>query len=478
MLGKAALWLLAAALVLGPLPAGSQGPRARWLLAGACFVSAALLAVHRLLRRRSIAADGLYWAFASLAGLVLLGLVPLPRGLVSLLSPARTAFQGQVERACSLPPAGWLPFATCTECARDTVVLLLAWACVYFVASDYASRTDRAIRVLGSMAVAGAAMAALGAVGQLFQGGRLTASFTNANRFASFLALCAGAAAALALLEERRRAFWIICAAVSQLGLFLTLSRMGIASAAAGSAAAILVRRKDIGRSRAAAAVASVVLAALALNAAVGLSPVLMRYSVLFEPGVLGGGRLACWRDGLRLFADFPLTGSGAGSFKHVFAAYQDPALRGWYKFAHNDALNVLCDMGPLAVAALAGGAVFWCARALRAARSGDERLKAIATGALFGVTAVLVHSLADYPLRQPAVAAPFGGGLVRTVAGVAVEQPHAQGYVDRQFRPINIQVGPAVAVRIARRRRSVSPLWGDHEAGEVVGRGTEIVGD
>ena len=59
-------------------------------------------------------------------------------------------------------------------------------------------------------------------------------------------------------------------------------------------------------------------------------------------------------------------------------------------------------------MAAIAAGAVFWYARALAAVRSTDEHLKAIATGAIFGVTAVLVHSLADYPLRQPAVSVSF----------------------------------------------------------------------
>jgi len=113
-------------------------------------------------------------------------------------------------------------------------------------------------------------------------------------------------------------------------------------------------------------------------------------------------GRWDYWANSLRMFSDFPLFGTGLGTFKYSYFLYGREA--GWVNHAHNEYVESLADMGILAFA------VFFALLALIAysllrmwiARRHPE-VKPAVLGVLTAVFAAFFHSFFDFSLRIPA---------------------------------------------------------------------------
>jgi len=118
--------------------------------------------------------------------------------------------------------------------------------------------------------------------------------------------------------------------------------------------------------------------------------------------------RAPLWFDTLALGKDFPLWGTGYGTFPYV-----EPLVRSrWvesglvYGHAHNEYLEALVEGGivRLGLTLVALALVFWFGcRALR--RYQGQPVGALALGALFAVSTVAIHSVADFGIHIPAIA-------------------------------------------------------------------------
>lgn len=198
--------------------------------------------------------------------------------------------------------------------------------------------------------------------------------------------------------------------------------------------------------------VVGAVVAGGGLVAAVGnpfswVSSQVSRGECVNEPGRLGelcaNNRLAWWEESLRIAADRPLAGSGAGTFEIARARYREDASRPASE-PHSVPLQLLADLGAIGLLlgiVVALGAVLGVRHGLRRA-DGRERPAAIALAGL--VFAYGVHALVDYPLDFIAVTAP---ALVALGALLAVgREPVAGG---RSGLPALVAIGAVGAAAI-----------------------------
>ncbi|MHC4199937.1 MAG: O-antigen ligase family protein [Planctomycetota bacterium] len=436
---------------LSPFPTGSQY-RQHWavVVMFAVLLGAVALVARGLDGKARPRFDAVLAALGCLGAIFALQLVPLPAGLVGFMSPARLRLAQQAAEAVGEGPPSWLPLTACLKCTRDSILLLVSCASVFYAASTLFHHGRGRKLVMGA-AVAGAAVLAVYGTVQFVAdwGTRLSATYTNANRFAGLMAVAGACALGLFLtggtsgegprpkdrLGLPRGTVWLAAAVVMQFALILTLSRLGIAAALAAGllTAAIFTGRRSLW------AVIAGVLLVLALNAALAADPVLARYSILFESGTLGRGRAQCWWMALPMVADFPLLGSGAGAFKHVFPLYQNPSLGGWYKFAHNDHLNLIADAGLLGFSAAVAGIVFLTKTVLALRSSRNPATRGIAVAACLALFAMLFHSAGDYPLQQPANAVVFF-----MICGIAYGRARAESLGEEKPGPPPRWVLPA----------------------------------
>jgi O-antigen ligase len=128
--------------------------------------------------------------------------------------------------------------------------------------------------------------------------------------------------------------------------------------------------------------------------------------------------RFAIWRDSLGIVGDFPLTGTGAGTFSNAMRLYQTTDRTYYWNEAHNQYLQLAAEGGLLltipAVTALAALAAA-VARAVRTAAP----LQWMRLGASASLVAVAVQSIWETGLTLPA-----NGMLAAVAAAILVDSP------------------------------------------------------
>lgn len=114
------------------------------------------------------------------------------------------------------------------------------------------------------------------------------------------------------------------------------------------------------------------------------------------------GGRIDYWSNTLAMFRDFPLFGTGLGTFQYAYFLYGKET--GWVNHAHNEYIENLADMGILAFIAFFALLAILAYSLLRMwiARRHPE-VKPVVLGVLTALFAAFFHSFFDFSLRIPA---------------------------------------------------------------------------
>ncbi|MCR4331135.1 MAG: O-antigen ligase family protein [Sulfuricaulis sp.] len=109
------------------------------------------------------------------------------------------------------------------------------------------------------------------------------------------------------------------------------------------------------------------------------------------------------------MLKDYPLTGSGGGTFYTAFPKYRPGVISAYSDFAHNDYVQIITDTGVIGLGLL-GLVVLWtfviALRTLYERR--DPLCRGIAFGTTMGIIAIMIHSWVDFNLQIPANAFTF----------------------------------------------------------------------
>ncbi len=140
----------------------------------------------------------------------------------------------------------------------------------------------------------------------------------------------------------------------------------------------------------------------------------LYRMMARFDTGLIGDGRSAFAASTIVAAREFMPFGSGVGTFVPVYAMFEktEHLLSVYVNRAHNDWLEIWLETGVFGLLLLAMFMVIFGARALQLWRRQGDRGEAVdltlARAASLLIVLVMIHSLADYPLRTAAMMAIF----------------------------------------------------------------------
>jgi putative inorganic carbon (HCO3(-)) transporter len=124
------------------------------------------------------------------------------------------------------------------------------------------------------------------------------------------------------------------------------------------------------------------------------------------------------WRETLPIVRDFPLTGTGAGSFRTAMLVYQQSDRRLFFNQAHNQYLQFAAEGGLILIVPLIWAAVLFGRSAARHVRGDRTPMVWVRTGAAAGIIGVLVQSIWETGLRLPA-----NGLLFAALCAIAVHR-------------------------------------------------------
>ena len=450
--------VLAVAIVGATLAFGGVQPLAYTLMESALFL-AVLLLLWKQARQGVIDLPLPLWPvlFALWA---VVQLVPLPSFLVGWISPARL-----LDPILSgLPPGQWV-WTTLSIYPHDTVVCVvkfLAYLSAFLLAAylfDSHKRKSNLVRVL---ILLGCFEAVYGIVQYLtgwqkiftytkqFDLQEATGTYINRSHFAGLLELTlpfviASLYYAFDLWLEQRHVgasqgasarqgspgfqllFYVFVLVIMVIGVLFSRSRMGILATLFSilfMALAVLVRLK-VGRRAWLGGVFLFLFCVLGYAIWIGLGPVLVRFEPMYEAGYTQmEGRIFIWKDALHLIRDYPLTGTGLGTFGLAFRRYQTGLVNFYVDHAHNDFLEFAADTGLFGGALLFLPIFYLFLRMLISFLTDSRRYRpAVTLGCLGSTLGILVHSVTDFNLQIPANALIFAVVLGIGYKAVCVER-------------------------------------------------------
>jgi len=402
-------------------------------------------------------------------------LVPLPAPLVSLLSP-------EAARLWSLafPPGGadshtlsLYPFMT-----RDALLLTLAFLLYYWTAL-YGLNERKGIETVIVGILALGVIESLYGLAQLAAGMNtilwweniyarnfVTGTFINRNHFAAFLtmAICLGIGYLWSLgrggeqsphrhrrhlrLRERlmraagvfgyRGVLVALAVALMLAALLGSASRGAALSLVCGIVFMLGLILARYFRSRQGFVLMVLLALVLSYVGYVATDRLVERLRT-FDAGL--EDRIAMARDGWTMGQDFPVTGSGPGTFEYVFPSYQSVHLEKIVDHAHNDWVELKAEYGwPGLIMVIAALTAFLILTVGRWRSRHDNFIVGVGIGGIGAVVAIAVHSLSDFNLHIPAN--PLLLALILAVTWRALHSGRqgGEGYQ-----------GPAVSLRLSR---------------------------
>lgn len=450
---------LAALVVLGPLALGGA---ARWVLGPLVALSGAAAVLAGVGARRqgqSVRFPLLAVPLAVGAVLCAVQLVPLPAGLLGVLSPEAAAL-----REFALVPLGLdgaRPVSLDAPATWRELSKHLAYLLAFLAAVQVCRSRDSRRRLLAVVGFTGAGVSVVGlghsllGVHSLF--GLLSwvharptvvTFFANPNHLAGFLGLASTVALGLALhTRPRQRALpHALAALASGLGVVLSLSRGGIAFFAFGQAllALLLVRRRREGQGRAvpvwarSAAALLGLLAVLSVGAYAAADRLWAEARSVDTVEEVRHSKVALWPMLAGAAKAFPVLGMGRGAFEAAFPRYQTEANPNTLTHPENAVLQVAAEWGVPGLLLLAV-AVWGFARLLR-----QGGLESHELAALSAVAALALHNLFDFSLELPACA------VAALVVLGAVARPREQSRAEGRpggLRPTALLLGSGAAL-------------------------------
>jgi putative inorganic carbon (HCO3(-)) transporter len=442
---KVAFWALLALLVWAPIPLGSNRPWAWMVLEVWVFGLVAFWLVLWAFRRARLPdpvtrAWPAWIVLALWLGLQALHLVSMPPDWIGFLSPESARMQALVAdlglkretMTLSIDP----------QAARVSMLKSLAYAGVFFLVLALVNRRSR-VQLLARVIVYSAVIHAVYAVlmhlsvsddeyfGTIIRhGDSASGTYANRNHFAGYLemSLAVGIGLLISGLSDRKADSWkkflrltiewilspkmilrlALCILV--IALTTTHSRMGntafFASLLVAGALGILLSRKAT-RNTVFLLASLVAIDLFIVGSWFGVEKLAQRLERTTAQNVQEREEPAAYT--VPLIKDYPVFGSGPGSFYVAFPRYRPASVVNYYDYTHNDYAQFAAESGILGLALLGSFVALSLGAALVAQwQRRDPLMRGMSFACLMGVTAILIHSWVDFNLQIPANAMLF----------------------------------------------------------------------
>jgi O-antigen ligase len=376
---------------------------------------------------------------AALFGFLALQVLPLPAALVRVLSPASYGFRAQYA-----PEFARMKFMTLSIAPGETLAAALFLAALFilgFLVLHTVVR-GRQIRTLLAVLIGSGAFQALYGLFELsrsdprilfyrkiFSPESVTGTFVNRNHFSGYLEMIVPLAIGLAVARMNMMTFGIkgfreklllwtskgilvnvlilAAAVVMSIAVVLSNSRSGLVTLAftvflffGFSVAAFSrsgFRQPWVGKT-----VRTTFLCVTVLALTVGVGSTIKRFAL---DDLLHEDRPQYWANTVRIVGDFPLFGTGLGTFESAYGAYEETSASEMrLVHAHNDFLEYAAELGVVGALLLIGGVLYLvCSAYLVWRQRRNAQARALAMGGIVSLAAIGLHAVTDFNLHIPA---------------------------------------------------------------------------
>jgi O-antigen ligase len=186
------------------------------------------------------------------------------------------------------------------------------------------------------------------------------------------------------------------------LGLLFSASRMGILSLLLSFSLISLLFRSPQKKRRFSRLSILILGLAVLWAAWIGLDAVISRFFITPEDYMM---RWNIWVNTFQILKDFPLFGSGLGTFIQLFPMYRSFHISGMVSHAENDFLQLASEVGLPGAGLLLAAFLFLFSKGVSRVRSMPDGApgRYIGIGGLVGILALMFHSIVERNIQVPA---------------------------------------------------------------------------
>lgn len=463
MVSRGPLWALFALIIYTPLPLASNRPWALvllGLLTGCLFLW--------VMWKTDYQSASLTWRIAGVpllllmlwTGLIGAQLIPLPGSWshgVQMIFGQRTNMD---YVAMSIDP-----YSTRLYFAKSCILLAIFWLVVSLV--DTRRRIiglAKVVVVSGMMqAIIGVVLMASGATYQLFfvtlEAARAHGTFVSPNQYAGYLelTLAMGVGLMIAKLSGQSTVNWkqrlhgwldVVLSEKAMLRLALIIMVVGLVASRSrgGNSAffasllitgtlAVILMKQTVGKKAGASSltmikttmffiVSLIVLDVAIIGGMVGVEKVVQRIeNTNLQAQVVESGRGGqilpkeqsfeergeAAMPALNIVRDFPIFGTGGGTFHLAFPHYRPAEVQGYFDHTHNDYVEIASETGLAGLLLLSLAVLHSLWQSVKIFMHGDEQIaRGMAFASVMGVVSLLMHGMVDFNFQNPANAMLF----------------------------------------------------------------------
>jgi O-antigen ligase/tetratricopeptide (TPR) repeat protein len=375
---------------------------------------------------------------------VYLQTIPLPPDILEHISPKTFKLYASAIPGFNEPPDGGVTeksLSIYTHATRSALLKILAYFSVFVVITQEVREQRRIKRIATVLIIMGFIESLYGLYGYFSKSpdilgfhaggfpGRARGTFVNSNHFAGYLGMIipVGIGYLLALSSRDGRGWYGIrdrivgifnkpespkialtfIAVISMiLGIIFALSRGGVFSLIV--AVLFMILLSLISREKRFRNITVVItFTALVVVLWYGISPLLDRFS-----GVSGSfqhGRSPIWKGVIDMIGDFPLFGTGIGTFEYIYQRFKpERYLNQVVADAHNDYLELISGAGLIGSLPILVGAVYLLVFLITEWRRAKGFGRGVVLGGIGATVYIMLHSLTDFNMKIPGNAMTF----------------------------------------------------------------------
>lgn len=379
-------------------------------------------------------------------GMSFLQLIPLPQGILKILSPGTYNIYGGIFSGGmnELGELGWKTLSFSPALSGYEVMKYICFFLFFYLVLQYV-RTKREIETFVLVLLFSAVFQSIYGLTEYLGGterifgynkewglGSATGTYINRNHFAGLLEMIFPLSLGYLLVKAdffsikkelsfKEKILWFgqerlqrsiifgIISVVIGIGIFFSRSRSGITiffitiflmililSAMRVSSTEIPARKQRLNR-----ILKVVFIVTLFSVIMIGAKPILER----FTPEKMSySGRLKYVKSTVEIIKSYPLFGTGKGTFVYIYPMFDRERTSGLVEHAHNDYVEILAENG-----LISGGSLiilafsFFGYVGIQWGRRRDYFVKGIGLGFLLGMAAILMHSVSDFNMHIPA---------------------------------------------------------------------------
>ena len=413
--------LLVILIIFSPIFYGSVG-LLHYTINGLIILAIVLLTLLKMtiLGRFSILKSFLYIPALIFISVVLLQLINLPPSILRIISPhslgIRTDFISAEFGSGALLPISVSPEHTLLELFK-----IIGYFAIFFVVINMVESKRQFQRLFSIVILSGLIISIIGVMqkynlsyperanwGIAASGGSSFGPFFNRNHFAGYLEMVIPLTLGYLLtdVELNKKIFYGLIGGIMSLALFFSLSRSGILIFIATLLfiAVFSAQKKKLRNATASILfLFAAVLFASFFLLDVDLIADRFRSTFVENQNIFFFMRGYHWGDILKIWRDFPIFGSGLGTFGSLSAKYKSVFSQAKFTYAHNDYLQLLAETGIFGFLSVFLFFIFYFRSLLTIWLMRRNRyVLGMVLGGVSSIWAILLHSLVDFNLHIP----------------------------------------------------------------------------